>query len=55
MLRGLVLLLALANIGFYAWSHGWFAAVGLQPHSQREPERLQRQVAPDAVQLVPRM
>src|SRR3954452_16576474 len=53
MLRFLVLLLLLANAGFYAWSHGLLLAWGVGPTQQSEPQRLQQQVHPEAVTLLP--
>jgi hypothetical protein len=54
MLRALVLVLALANIGFYAWSRGWLdGAVGVRANGDREPERLARQVKPETVRILP--
>lgn len=53
MLRSLVLVLLLANAGFYAWSHGWLNdVIGLQPDAQREPQRLKRQVNADQLTVV---
>ncbi|MDO9005916.1 MAG: SPOR domain-containing protein [Aquabacterium sp.] len=53
MLRSLVLVLLLANAGFYAWSHGWLNdIIGLQPDAQREPQRLKRQVNADQLTVV---
>ena len=51
MLRLLVLLLVLANVGFYAWSQGLLVAVLPWPPDTREPQRLQQQVRPEAVRL----
>ncbi|HEU4458696.1 MAG TPA: SPOR domain-containing protein [Methylibium sp.] len=57
MLRAIVVLLLLANLGFYAWREGWLAplhgAIGARPEGDREPERLARQVRPEAVRLIP--
>ena len=53
MLRLIVLLLLLANAGFYAWSQGLLQPWGLGPAQQSEPQRLQQQVRPEAVQVVP--
>ncbi|MBS0447803.1 MAG: SPOR domain-containing protein [Proteobacteria bacterium] len=54
MLRALVLVLALANLGFYAWSEGWLdGAVGVRARGDREPERLARQVHPELVRILP--
>jgi len=54
MLRGLVLLLLLANLGFWAWTQGQLdGIVGVRAQGDREPERLARQVRPEAVRLLP--
>jgi len=53
MLRLFVLVLLLANAGFYAWSQGLLLAWGLGPSQQSEPQRLQQQVRPEAVQVIP--
>jgi hypothetical protein len=53
-LRALVVLLVLANLGFFAWTQGWFdAAVGARPRAEREPERMARQLQPQRVRIVP--
>ena len=49
MLRALLLVLLLANAGFYAWTQGWLAP-WLPPRSEpREPERLAAQVRPERI------
>jgi hypothetical protein len=53
MLRLLVLLLVLANAGYYAWSHNVLAPVGLAPTPQSEPQRVAQQMRPEAVRLLP--
>lgn len=54
MLRALVLVLALANLGYFAWTQGWLDdVVGVRPGATREPERLARQVRPDTVVVLP--
>lgn len=53
MLRLLVLVLLLANIGYYAWSQGHLAGIVSVPPHEREPERLRQQVRPDAIRLGP--
>ena len=51
-LRTLVWLLVLANLGFFAWTHGGLdAAVGKR--TDREPERLARQFQPQSVRILP--
>lgn len=53
-LRGLVLALLLANLGFWAWSQGWLRDLGLPPPDvSTEPERLARQVHPESLSIVP--
>jgi len=54
MLRALVLLLLVLNLGFLAWSSGWVEQISGQPaHSGREPERLKRQLAPESIKVAP--
>ncbi|HSV68621.1 MAG TPA: SPOR domain-containing protein [Methylibium sp.] len=57
MLRMLVLLLLLANAGFWAWRQGWLeplhGVIGARPEGEREPERLALQVSPELVRLQP--
>lgn len=53
MLRALVLLLVAANLLFFAWSQSWLEGFGLRPHADREPDRLKRQVRPEAVVILP--
>jgi hypothetical protein len=51
MLRIVFLLLLLGNAGYYLWSHGYLAGMGLAPELQSEPQRLQEQIRPDALVL----
>jgi hypothetical protein len=53
MTRWLALLVLAANLGYYAWSQGAFAVFGTQPArlSEREPQRLQQQVRPQALEI----
>lgn len=55
MRRALLIVLLLANVAVWAWRQPGVAhALGLpSPDSQREPERLSRQVNPQAVRVVP--
>lgn len=55
MLRRLVLWLLVANMGYWAWAQGWLAALGpwAAPAVQREPQRLQRQIDPNGITLLP--
>lgn len=52
MLRALVLLLTLANVGYWAWSQGLLASYGWAPAATSEPQRLQQQLRPEALQLL---
>jgi len=47
-------LLVLANALFWAWSQGHLQAFGWAPERLREPERLEQQVNPEALRVVPR-
>lgn len=54
MLRLLVVVLLAANGAFFAWSQGWLDAVtGTRALGEREPARLDEQVRPDDVKLLP--
>ncbi|KNZ31378.1 MAG: hypothetical protein AD742_17595 [Methylibium sp. NZG] len=53
MLKGLLLLLVLANAVFFAWAQGWIdGPTGVRAHGDREPERLGQQVRPEVVQIL---
>lgn len=53
MLRTLVLLLALANLAFLAWTQGLLSPLARPPmSSEREPERLTQQVRPETVKVL---
>lgn len=53
MLRILVVVLLLANAGFWAWREGWLAplhaSLGAPPEGDREPARLALQVNPERI------
>jgi hypothetical protein len=51
--RALAIVLVLANLGYFAWSQGAFAAFGLQParFSETEPQRLTQQIRPELLQI----
>ena len=53
MIGRLVILLLAANAAWFAWSQGWLRGVGMGPAPTREPERLERQVRPEALQVRP--
>ncbi len=52
MLRIAVLILLLANAGYFLWSQGLLAGLGLAPEQHSEPERLQQQLHPEALELL---
>jgi len=52
MLRWLVALLLLANAGYFAWTQGYLAPLGLAIHEEREHQRLQAQIKPDTLRLL---
>ena len=54
MLRLIVLVLVLLNAGYLAWSQGWLRAYGLAPAPQSEPQRLEQQIRPEAVNILSR-
>lgn len=49
-MRALVALLLVANLGFWAWSSGWF---GRSSQGDREPERLSQQMHPELIRVLP--
>lgn len=51
MLRIAVIALFVLNLGYYAWSQGALTGLGLGPSDDREPRRVEQQIAPDALQL----
>ena len=54
MLKGLLVLLVLANAVFLAWSRGWIdGPTGVRAAGDREPERFSQQVRPELVQILP--
>lgn len=52
MLRFVVIVLLLANAAYYTWTQGHLADWGLAPSSASEPQRLQQQIAPQALRMV---
>ncbi len=51
LLKKIVLLLLLANLGYAAYSNGWLSALSGAESNQREPERLGRQVNAQAIEV----
>lgn len=54
--RAAVIVLALANLGYFAWSMGALAAFDLVPadRAATEPQRLARQIRPERLRIVTR-
>lgn len=53
MLRLLVLLLLLANGGYFVWSQGLLREIGLAPAVQGEPQRLAQQTQAASLRILP--
>jgi hypothetical protein len=53
MLRLVVLILALANAAYFAWSQGLLASWGIAPTQQSEPQRVEQQIKPQALRVLP--
>lgn len=52
-MRSLLILLLVANAGFFVWAQGWLApAVPGPRHREREPQRLLAQVRPETVSVL---
>lgn len=51
MLRFALLVLLLANAGYFAWTHGWMTSLGWAPQVQSESYRLKQQVRPDVLRV----
>lgn len=51
LLRGMLVMVVLLNLGFFAWSQHWLGAIGLAPVEVGEPERMQQQLRPEAVRV----
>jgi hypothetical protein len=53
VLKALVMALFAVNIVFYGWAQGWLdTAVGGKTTGTREPERMTRQLRPEAVRIL---
>ena len=52
MIRFAIVLLLLANAGYYAFSHGMLRSLGWAPANPSEPERLQQQVKPEQLRVM---
>jgi hypothetical protein len=52
MARTFVWLLLLLNALYWSWAQGWLLPYGFGPTQQREPQRLARQIHPEAITLL---
>lgn len=52
MLRLCVVLLALANLGYWGWTQGWLADMGWAPAQPRESYRMEQQLRPQALRML---
>ena len=52
MLRWVIALLLVANAGYFLWTQGHLASLGLAPAVEREPERLKGQIRPELQRLL---
>jgi hypothetical protein len=52
LLRAFVLLAVVANLVFAAWHAGLLKGIGLSPRTQRDPQRLEQQVRPQALRVL---
>ena len=51
-ITALALALVLANLLFWAWSHGGLRVLGWAPNEPREPQRVEEQLRPEALRLL---
>jgi hypothetical protein len=52
MLKWVVALLLVANVGYFSWTQGYLAPLGWAQTQQHEPERLLAQIKPEVVRLL---
>lgn len=52
MLRLAVIVLLLANAGYYAWAQGLLRPLGYAPQEQSEPQRMNQQIRPETLQIL---
>ncbi len=52
MLRLAVIVLLLANAGYFAWSQGHLRPWGWAPQEQAEPQRMNQQIRPETLQIL---
>ena len=52
-LKKLVLALLIANLGYFCYSQGWLQLLTGDDSSQREPDRIAKQINAEAIQIKP--
>ena len=52
MLRLAVIVLLLANAGYYAWTQGVMHPLGFEPQDPSEPQRLEQQIRPETLRIL---
>lgn len=52
MLRFAVIVVLMANAGYYAWAHGFLRQWGMAPQEQSEPQRMDQQIKPETLQIL---
>ena len=51
-ITALALALVIANVLFWAWSHGGLRMFGWGPSDPREPQRVEEQLRPEVLRLL---
>jgi hypothetical protein len=51
-ITALAVVLVMANLLFWAWSHGGLRVFGWGPSDPREPQRVEEQLRPEALRLL---
>jgi hypothetical protein len=51
-ITALALALVIANLLFWAWSHGGLRLLGWAPSDPREPQRVEEQLRPESLRLL---
>ena len=51
-MTALALAFVIANVLFWAWSHGGLRVLGWAPNEPREPQRVEEQLRPEALRLL---
>ena len=51
-ITALAVVLVMANLLFWAWSHGGLRMFGWGPNDPREPQRVEEQLRPEVLRLL---